>query len=69
VRRVGAGRGEELERSLPVGDIRSRVGSWGMVFWERKVVRRLVRSMVLDIGERDGRGWMLMSEVSWCATE
>lgn len=30
-----------------------------MVFWERKVVRRFVRSIVLDIGEKgeEGVGW------------
>jgi hypothetical protein len=53
---VDAGRGEELERSLPVGDNRMRVGSWGVVFWERKVVRRFVRSIVCDIGSRSSEG-------------
>jgi hypothetical protein len=59
VRRFEAGRGEELERSLPAGDSRRRVGRWGVVFWERKVVRRFVRSIVLDIGEKgeEGIGW------------
>jgi hypothetical protein len=56
VRRVDAGRGEVLERSLPVGDKRMRVGSWGVVFWERKVVRRFVRSIVCDIMSRSGEG-------------
>ncbi len=27
-----------------------------MVFWERKAVRRLVRSIVLDMGERSEEG-------------
>lgn len=49
VRRRAAGRGEELERSLPSGETRRRVGSWGDVFWERNVVRGLVRSIVWDI--------------------
>ena len=49
VRRVEAGDGEELQRSLPVGESRRRVCSWGVVLWERKVVRRLVRSMVFDM--------------------
>lgn len=59
VRRIEAERGEELERSLPVGEMRRRVGSWGEAFWERKVVRGLVRSMVWDIGlwRRESWGW------------
>lgn len=50
VRRREAESGEELERSLPSGETRRRVGSWGDVFCERKVVRGLVRSIVWDIG-------------------
>lgn len=49
VRSVEAGRGEQLERSLPVGEISSIVGSSGEVFWERNVVRGLVRSILSDI--------------------
>lgn len=45
VRRVVAGRGEALARSLPEREMRIRVGSVGEVFWERKVVRGLVRSI------------------------
>jgi hypothetical protein len=60
VRRVEAGRALELESSLPVGERRRRVGSAGVVFWERKVVRRLVRSMVSDMGRGDGWEWMLV---------
>lgn len=58
VRNVEAGRGDELLRSFPVGDMRMRVGSWGVVFCERKVLRRFVRSIVCDIGSRrsDERG-------------
>lgn len=52
VLRIEAGRGEELERSFPVGDMRRSVGSWGEAFCERKVVSGLVRSMVWDIGSR-----------------
>tara|TARA_R110002060_G_scaffold5246_2_gene8169 strand:- start:954 stop:1220 length:267 start_codon:yes stop_codon:yes gene_type:complete len=54
VRRVEAGKGEELERSLPVGESRRSVGSWGVVFCARKAVRRLVRSIVCDIGLTSG---------------
>jgi hypothetical protein len=56
VRSFEAGSGEELERSFPVGEMRMRVGSCGVVFWERKVVRRLVRSMVWDIASRRSEG-------------
>ena len=49
VRNVEDGRGDELDRSLPFGDIRIRVGSWEEVFWERKVVKRFVRSIVCDM--------------------
>ena len=52
VLRIEAERGEELERSLPVGDMRSNVGSWGEAFCERNVVSGLVSSMVWDIGSR-----------------
>ena len=59
MRRVEAGRGEELDSSLPVGERRMRVGSWGAVFWERKVVSRLAISIVCDIESRssEGSGW------------
>jgi hypothetical protein len=49
-----AEREEELERSLPDGDMRSSVGSWGETFWERNVVSGLVRSIAWDIGSRRG---------------
>ena len=49
VRRVEAGKCEELERSLPLGESRIRVWRWGEVDWERKAERRLVRSMVWDM--------------------
>jgi len=45
VLRIEAGRGEELERSFPVGDMRRSVGSWGDAFCERNVVSGLVSSM------------------------
>jgi hypothetical protein len=57
VRRSDAERGEELERSLPVGDMRRSVGSWGDAFCERKVVSGFVRSMVWDIGSRRRESW------------
>ena len=53
MRRTDAGEGEELERSLPVGESRRRVGSWGEVLLARKVESRFVRSMVWDIGCND----------------
>lgn len=71
VRRRAAGRGEELERSLPSGDTRRSVGSWGEVFCERNVVRGLVRSIVWDMvlewvekgpmmsWYRAGKGWQM----------
>ena len=49
VRRVDAGEGEALQRSFPVGERRRRVCSCGVELWERKVERRLLRSMVFDI--------------------
>jgi hypothetical protein len=51
--------GEALESSLPAGDNNRRVGSAGVVFWERNVVRRLVRSIVFDIGREVEGGRML----------
>lgn len=54
VRRVEAGKGEELERSLPVGESRRSVGNWGVVFCARKAVRRLVRSIVCDMASKSG---------------
>ena len=35
------------------------MGSAGVVFWERNVVRRLVRSIVFDIGKEVEGEWML----------
>lgn len=52
MRKVEAGRGEELESSLPIGERRRRVGSCGVVFCDRNVVRRFVISMVCDIWTR-----------------
>jgi len=49
VRRVDAGKCEELERSLPLGERRIRVWRWGEVDWERNAESRLVRSMVWDM--------------------
>ena len=46
VRSVEAGEGEDEERSLPVGERRRRVWSWGVVLEARKVERALVRSIV-----------------------
>lgn len=46
LRRMDAGRAEELERSLPVGVMRMRVWSCGVRLALRKVVRGLVKSMV-----------------------
>jgi hypothetical protein len=59
VRRIAAEMGEALESSLPVGDSRRRVGSAGVVFWERNVVRRLVRSIVFDMGTGVEGKWVL----------
>lgn len=58
VRNCDAGRGEELERSLPVGDRSRRVGSWGVVFCERKLVSRLCKSIVCAmISRRSADCW------------
>jgi hypothetical protein len=50
VRRREAGKGEELESSLPSGDMSSRVGNCGEVFCDRKVVRGWVSSIVSVVG-------------------
>lgn len=52
VLRVEDGKGEEEQRTLPVGDIRIRVCSCGVVFWERNVDSRFVSSIVWDISSR-----------------
>jgi len=49
VRRVDAGEGEDEERTLPVGERRRSVCSWGVVCVARKVERGFVRSIVWDI--------------------
>jgi hypothetical protein len=46
VRRREAGRGDELERSLPSGDMSKRVGNCGEVFCDKKVVRGWVSSII-----------------------
>jgi hypothetical protein len=46
LRRVEAGKAEELERSLPVGVMRMRVWNCGLRFAFKKVMRGLVRSMM-----------------------
>jgi len=53
VRRVDAGESEELESSFPVGERRRSVWSCGVVLLTRKVERRLVRSIVCDIGRSE----------------
>jgi hypothetical protein len=52
-RRKDVDEGEALDRSFPVGDKRSRVWFCGVVFWERKAVRRFVRSIVCAIASQD----------------
>jgi len=49
VRNVEAGMDEDEESSLPVGESRIKVCRAGVEFWERKVERRFVRSIVWDI--------------------
>ena len=46
VRSFDAGVGDALASSFPVGDMRSSVGTWGVVFCERNAIRRFVRSIV-----------------------
>lgn len=46
MRSVEEGKGEDEQSTLPIGESRIRVCSCGVVFWERNVVRRFVRSIV-----------------------
>jgi len=49
MRRKEAGRGDAVASSLPVGERRMRVCSWGLEEALRKVVRRFMRSIVWDM--------------------
>lgn len=63
MRRVEAGDGEDELRSLPVGERRRSVCSWGVAFAARKVERGLVRSIVCDIVRvGTSNGWTEIGE-------
>jgi hypothetical protein len=67
LRRVEAGRAEELESSFPVGVMRMRVWNCGVRFAFRKVIRGLVRSMVGRGAEKiiGHFGWSRSCSVSY----